>query len=208
MNRIEILKTAVISALNSNTPDKVTNEIMSIEGMSGATYKRFANRLLSNDIVKNYLEIGVWKGSTSIAALHGNHHRLKYTVIDNFSQFGGPKEEFIKNWKTHNGDEPNLIDEDCFLFDPIKKGISDIDVYFYDGEHGENDHYLALKHYYNSMASSFIFMVDDWSWDQVKNGTNKALKELKLKVHYQQEFGGNSDGSGWWNGCGIFVLEK
>lgn len=208
MNRIEILKTAITSSLNSEIPNKLTDEIMLIEGMSGATYKKFANRLLSNKIVKNYLEIGVWKGSTAIAALYKNHHKLKYTVIDNFSQFGGTKEEFIKNWKKYNGSEPNLIDEDCFSFDAVKRGITDIDVYFYDGEHTENDQYLALKHYYDSMANSFIFMVDDWSWDLVKNGTNKALKELELKIHYKKEFEGSSDSSGWWNGCAIFVLEK
>lgn len=209
MNRNETLKTAIITSLDDAAPHKVTNDIMSIEGMSGAVYKRFANRLLSNEIVKNYLEIGVWKGSTAIAALHGNQNRLKYTVIDNFSLFGGPKQDFIGNWNKYIGGTPNLIDEDCFSFDPIKKEISDIDVYFYDGEHKEEDQYLALKHYYFAMASSFIFIVDDWNWEQVRNGTYRALKELEFKIVYKKEFTSNStDSSGWWNGCGIFVLEK
>lgn len=208
MSRIEELKTAVLTALNDEAPHKVTNEIFSIPGMSGAKYKRFANRLLSNDIVKNYLEIGVWKGSTAIAALHGNHNRLKYTVIDNFCEFGGPKQDFLDNWRKYIGGEPNLIDEDCFAIFPKNRGISDIDVYFYDGEHEAINHYRGLQYYYHAMADSFIFMVDDWSWEKVQRGTYTAFNELGAKIAFKVEYYGSNDADGWWNGCGIFVLEK
>jgi len=208
MTRTELLKSAVLDSLDETKPSGVDERVLSITGYSGTRYKKFANRLLSKDIVKNYLEIGVWKGSTAIAALRGNHSRLNYTVIDNFSEFGGPREEFVSNWNTHIGGKPNLIDEDCFSFDPPSRGISNIDVYFYDGEHEEIHQYMALKHYYAAMADSFIFMVDDWSWPKVQNGTYKALKELDLKVVFKQEYYGADDKNGWWNGCGIFVLEK
>lgn len=205
--RISQLITAVEDSL-SETHTNLTPEILSIEGMSGKMYKKFANRLLSKPIVKNYLEIGVWKGSTAIAALYNNHHRLRYTVIDNFSEFGGPKNEFISNWKQYNGTIPNLIDDDCFCFNPRDRNISDIDVYFYDGNHEEISHYKALHHYYEAMADSFILMVDDWTaWNQVKDGTNRAIGDLNLKIEMKiEKVDGGSEQ--WWNGCGIFVLSK
>ena len=207
-NRVEQLITSLQESLDDKQPSNVTDDILSIRGFSGAKYKRFANRLLSKEIVKNYLEIGVWNGSTAIAALRGNHSRLNHTVIDDFSQFGGPRQEFVDNWKQLIGGEPNLIDQDCFSFNPIERGISNIDVYFYDGDHQEINQYRALQHYYDSMAETFIFMVDDWSYPIVQNGTYRAINELELKTLHKEEFYSADDSSGWWNGCGIFVLQK
>jgi len=207
-NRIDQLKAAIIDSLDDGKPSNVTNDILSVSGYSGAMYKRFANRLLSKDIVKNYLEIGVFLGSTAISALHGNHKRLNYTVIDNFCLGKDVKQKFLANWKQFIDDEPNLIDADCFAISPKDNGISNIDVYFYDGEHKFNDHYLAMKHYHDAMADSFIFMVDDWSWKDVQSGTYKALNELGLKIMFKAETLGAEDRNGWWNGCGIFVLQK
>jgi len=204
---------SVQDALNEAHPCAFPDIVLSIDGMSGAKYKRFTNRLLSKEAVKSYLEIGVWKGSTAIAALFGNTGRLKYTLVDNWSEFGGPRQEFADNWKKFIGSEPSLIDRDCFSINPIDHGVSEIDVYFYDGAHDENSQYLALKHYYESMNHSFVFLVDDWDWPAVKTGTDRAISDLRLNVVYRQEFrgefrGGPFDADNWWNGCGIFVLEK
>jgi hypothetical protein len=200
---------SVQDALNEANSCSLPDGILSIEGMSGAQFKRFINRLLSKEAVKSYLEIGIWKGSTSIAALFENTSRLKYTLIDNWSGFGGPYQEFIDNWKRFIGSEPPLINDDSFSIIPIHHGISEIDVYFYDGCHQENSQYLALKHYYESMSRSFVYLVDDWNWSDVKNGTNRAISDLKLNVAYKQEIEVSGvDYQGWYNGCGIFVLEK
>jgi len=206
--RTEQLKNTVFKALNNETPANITDKILEIKGFSGKDYKRFANRLLSDQLIKNYLEIGVWHGSTAIAALHGNTDKLNYWVVDNFSQFGSPKQEFLNNWKDNIGTDPNLIDEDCFQINLQQKNIKDIDAYFYDGDHEELDHYLALQYYYLSMSNSFIYMVDDWCWPKVQMGTIRAIKELNLKISLQVSFYGEEDSEGWWNGCSIFVFEK
>lgn len=206
-NRINELKNAVAESIISketNIPDSILN----IKGFSGKEYKFFANRLLSKPIVKKYVEIGVWHGSTSIAALKGNTDKLNYWVIDNFSQFGSPKQEFLNNWNNHFGCDPNLIDQDCFNINLTEKAISDVDVYFYDGDHEELDHYKALQYYYNAMASSFIYMVDDWCWPKVQMGTYRAINDLNLNIEMHVGFYGNEDANGWWNGCGIFVFKK
>lgn len=208
MTRTEELKNAVAAAINTTTPTQVDDKILSIKGFSGKEYKNFSNRLLSMPIVKNYLEIGVWYGSTAIAGLKGNTHKLNYWVVDNFSQFGSPKQDFLNNWNENIGGTPNLIDEDCFQINLTQKGIKDIDVYFYDGDHEEKDHYLALQYYYPSMADTFIYLVDDWCWPKVQMGTFRAIRELNLKIDMHVGFYGNEDSNGWWNGCGVFIFQK
>jgi len=209
MTRSEKLKNAVIESLNEGEQNALPQEIVSLGGFSGQRYRKFANTLLSKKVFKTYLEIGVYTGSTSISALYGNVDHLKnYVLMDNFSEFGGSKDTFVSNWKRIIGTEPNLIDADCFSFDPVKKGITDVDVFLYDGEHTETTQYLALKHYIHSMSSSFVFIVDDWRYAWIRSGTQKAITELGLKVVFNQEFDGLDDRNGWWNGCSIFVLEK
>jgi len=213
--RIEELKQSVslsIAASIDKTKTKLPIAAFLIEGMSGNTYKRFINTLLSQSSTKKYLEIGVWKGSTSVAAAYGNPD-VQCWFIDNFSEFGGPRDQYISNFTKVVGHPPNLIDSDCFGIDPSSHGIDDVDVYFYDGAHLESDHYKALTHYVKHMKESFIYIVDDWGCAQcepVKKGTYRAIKDLNLKI--EQEFnlgqGLSDDSDGWWNGCGVFVLSK
>jgi hypothetical protein len=80
---------------------KITQEIINMEGMSGIKTRHFYNNLLNRDDAR-YLEIGTWKGSSICSAMCGN--KAKAVCIDNWSQFGGPKTEFIQNFKKYKGD--------------------------------------------------------------------------------------------------------
>lgn len=209
MTKSDELKEAILDSLDEKRQNILPQEILSMHGFSGLKYRKFINTLLSKEVVKNYLEVGVYTGSTSISALYGNLNRLRnYVLIDNFSEFNGPKETFLSNWKKMISNDPNLIDADCFSFDPVKKGIIDIDVYLYDGEHSEQSQYRGLKHYCDSMASSFVYIVDDWRNAWIKAGTKTAICDLGLNVMFNVEFDGFDDAGGWWNGCSVFVLEK
>ena len=76
---------------------KITQEIIDMEGMSGIKTRHFYNNLLNRDDAR-YLEIGTWKGSSICSAMCGN--KAKAVCIDNWSQFGGPKTEFIQDRKS------------------------------------------------------------------------------------------------------------
>src|SRR5437868_2345370 len=67
--------------------------IYAVEGMSGLKYRYFINRLVGSVPDARYLEIGSWAGSTLCAAIHGN--TVTAVAVDDWSQFGGPKEHFI-----------------------------------------------------------------------------------------------------------------
>jgi len=70
---------------------KITNDIISIDGMSGTKTRHFYNNLLNFEDAR-YLEIGTWKGSSVCSAMYKNN--AKVVCIDNWSEFNGPKNYF------------------------------------------------------------------------------------------------------------------
>jgi hypothetical protein len=72
----------------------------------------------------------------------------------------------------------------------------------YDGNHTNENHYNALLHYYNCLDDIFIFIVDDWNWKDVRDGTINSIQKLNLKVLYEKEI------RFWWNGIYVAILQK
>jgi hypothetical protein len=193
---------------------KCSQEILGLEGASGARTRHFYNNLLSiKDI--SYLEIGMWKGSTLCAAMYKNTATV--VGIDNWSEFGGPKLEFLTNLNTFKGENNvRIIEEDCFLVDTST--LPKFNVYMYDGEHSEESHYKALTHFISAMDKEFIYVCDDWNWEQVRNGTQRAIRDLELLIVYDIEIRLTNDNSHtpedhselkiWHNGMYACLLRK
>lgn len=205
-NLVEHVKNSIDKA-NNHVSD-IDDRILALDGMSSPKVRHLLNNLAKVDLC-NYLEIGCWKGSTCISALYKNKVN-KHWVIDNFSLFGGPKQDFLNNFNTIIGSQPNLIDRDYISFNPVDEGISDVNVYFYDGEHVGQHQATALSHYVNSVQKEFIYVCDDWEWWDVKNVTMKAISDLKLEPLYQAVLPANTatDTDRWWNGIYVGVLRK
>jgi hypothetical protein len=193
---------------------KITEGILKMEGYSGKKTRHFYNNILNKDDAR-YLEIGTWKGSSVCSAMCGN--KAKVVCIDNFSEFGNVKDEFLENFNTYKGDnEAVFIEEDCYKVDTSK--LFKFNIYMYDGEHSEDNHYKALIHYYNCLDDMFIFIVDDWNWKKVRDGTYKSLKQLNLFVLYEREIRTTDDDSHpewgsekqqqWHNGIYVAILFK
>jgi len=203
---------AVVRWALDNPSTRLPEDVLAIEGYSGKQYMRFINALLSSPTVKRYLEIGVWQGSTAVSALYENITKVKHFLIDNFSQtFGNnAKDRLCDNFRKYLSVLPNLIERDCFGIDPATYGIGDIDVYFYDGQHSEKDHFMSLKHFLSAMSKTFVFIVDDWNWDFVRKGTLDAMIDSGVEVLFKKEIRTEyeQDKEGWWNGCCVFVLRR
>lgn len=184
--------------LKSNLPAGV------IAGLKGMSSQRIWH-LLNNLVVGPYLEIGVWKGSTLTAALYGK--KLSATAIDDFSQFGSPRSEFLENTKNL---QFNFIDGDCFNHSVIFDVPEDIKYYFYDGGHREQDQYDALVKYIDKMAKEFVYIVDDWNMESVQHGTRRAIEDLDLTVQefHERLTPGNGHKETWWNGIAVIKLRK
>ena len=108
-----------------------------------------------------------------------------------------------------------FIENDCFKVDVSM--LPKFNIYMYDGNHTNDSHYKALVHYYNCLDDIFIFIVDDWNWIDVRNGTMKSIQKLNLKVLYKKEIRLTWDNSHtpplqasqtWHNGIYVAILQK
>jgi hypothetical protein len=190
---------------------KITQEIIEMSGMSGTKTRHFYNNLLNNENIR-YLEIGTWKGSSVCSAMCNN--KAKVVCIDNWSEPWGdyiPKGEFLINFEKFKGEnDAQFIEGDCYNIDV--ESLSKFNIYMYDGNHSKENHYKALTYYYNCLDDIFIYIVDDWNWVDVRDGTNEAIHDLNLKKIYEKEvlipWNDDSSPKNWHNGMYVVVLQK
>ncbi len=196
-----------------NGISKINDKIINMDGMTGTKTRHFYNNLLNFEDAR-YLEIGTWKGSSVCSAMCGNN--AKIICIDNWSEFGGPKNEFLQNFQEFKGNNnAQFIEMNCFKVDT--KNLPKFNIYMYDGNHSYDSHYKALKHYVNNLDNMFIFIVDDWNWQQVRDATYKSIKNLNLEILYEKEIRLTNDNThtpkeigkvSWWNGIYVAILQK
>ena len=208
--KIDLIKHIEESLEKSNALiSKLPNEILTMPGMSGRKTRHFYNNICNTDC--KYLEIGTWAGSSLCSAMYGN--KIKCVAIDNWSQFGGPKDVFMAYFNKYKGDnDATFIESDCWAIDPTNLGK--FDIYMYDGGHSEEDHYKALSSFLPCLENRFIYLVDDWNEKSIQNATNKSIVDNKLDIYYKKEiFEKNPMGiqrgdNDWHNGLCIFILDK
>lgn len=193
-----------------NNQSKIIGDIINMDGMTGTKTRHFYNNLLAMDDAR-YLEIGTWKGSSVCAAMCNN--KATVTCIDNWSEFGSHKSDFLNNFDRFKGNNTaTFIENDCFQVDIST--LPKFNLFMYDGNHTVESHYKALSYFYDCMDDVFIFIVDDWNWDFVRDPTQKSIQDLNLKIIYEKEIRLTSDNSTtqardtWWNGIYVAVLQK
>ncbi|MDB5119782.1 MAG: hypothetical protein JWN56_1000 [Sphingobacteriales bacterium] len=194
---------------------KITGEILEMYGMTGHKTRHLYNNLL-NIGDSRYLEVGTWAGSSVCAAMYNNTSTV--VCIDNWSEFGGAdvKEIFFEYFNELKGaNDASFIEADCF-----KLNIDDLikfNIYLYDGGHSYEDHYKALEYYLPCLDDLFIFIIDDWNWEKVRNGTNDSIMDFKLEVLWKKEIILTTNDEhtpldeakqNWWNGIAVFLLKK
>lgn len=220
MNYIKHIEDSLYWA--ENEVSKLTLDIINIQGITSNKVKCLLNNICNIDDA-NYLELGVFRGSTFCSAIYGNN--IKATGIDNWSspylmpsgvsqkmsfylrdQSNDPKEEFLSNVKKFgnvekiNAYRANYLDFDYSTIEPL-------DIIFYDGETKYYDQYTTIKKLIPHMSNKCILIVDDWNWQ--KEGAIKALEESDVFITYQKNIYTNGeDSKDFWNGIGIFLIEK
>jgi len=189
---------------------KIDEHLKVMDGMSGIKTRHFYNNLLTIENSR-YLEIGTWKGSSVCSAMCGNSSKV--LCIDNWSEFGGPKLEFLENFKKYKGNnKAEYIESDCFKLDIST--IGKFNIYMYDGNHSYDSHYKSLTYFIDAMEDEFVLIVDDWNWLEVQRATINSIKDLNLNILWNKEIKLNDTGEttldkeGWWNGIAVFLLKK
>jgi hypothetical protein len=196
---------------------KLPEWIVKMDGMSGRKYRYFINNLIEILTAPKYLEVGSWAGSTACSAIYGNS--LDVTCVDDWSDFGGPKDRFLENIAKTKGSGCNFrfIESD---FRKIKWAQIEYaaNVYLFDGPHAEQDQYDGIYMALPALQDNFVLIVDDYNWLPVQSGTVRALNDFGLRVNYgikiltttnhahpTRNAGPNSD---WHNGYFIGVVSK
>jgi hypothetical protein len=83
-----------------------------------------------------------------------------------------------------------------------------VSVYFYDGGHS----YAETRH--GIMAAAPLLsrratvLVDDWNDPEIRRATFDGLERAKLDMLWARHLPGNHDERGWWNGLGVFYVER
>ena len=222
------LKLSLLQALAMNT--KIPDEIKFMSGMSGKKYRYLINQLVCLTENPRYLEIGSWAGSTVCSALYGN--KAKAVCIDNWLKFD--TEEYLKkvyNTKDQKKEfEENIkkvlktseITDFKFIESDFRKvnykELGNFNIYCYDALHDEKSQYEGIAIVQPALDDIFILIIDDWNLEEVRKGTLKALKDLKISIISKIEVKTTQDNtmpklflgqySDWHNGYFISVCKK
>lgn len=190
--------------------------LAAMQGMSGRKYRYLINNLIETTGDARYLEVGSWAGSTACAAMYGN--RLTATCIDNWTEFGGPRDVFLANVNAVKSDQVafRFIESDFRQVDYTQ--IGRYNVYLFDGPHEEKDQYDGLLVAQPALDGVYTLIVDDWNWPAVRRGTRSALADTGTTVlcsieirttqtdtHPKQAAFQNSE---WHNGYFLAVCRK
>jgi hypothetical protein len=198
-------------ALAHSLPDP----ILRMPGMSGRRYRMFINNLMRLVHNPKYLEVGSWLGSTACSAMWGNS--AKVVCVDNWTEFGGPKEAFLHNVEIAKSKcDFHFIENDFRSVDYASLGY--FNIYMFDGPHEESDQYDGIVCPYGSLEQEFILIVDDYNWQAVRAGTARAVDFLQLNEVCSIEVRTTQDNSqpneilmeksDWHNGYYLAVMRK
>jgi hypothetical protein len=187
---------------------KLEEKALSIQALSSHKNKCLLNNLVSGENIR-YLEIGTYKGASLVAALYKNNPTY-HAAIDSFRGFEWMLGEFSRNCEKALGYSPNFFNTDCFSIDPVKMGIKDINVYYYDGNHSRKCTRKALSHYYDSLANEFIYIVDDFNRSEVATGVFESISDTGVKMDFVKVLParGDADLEYWWSGVFVAACRK
>ena len=146
-----------------------------------------------------YLNIGVWNGYSFLAGMLGNSHK-RCIGVDNFSQFGGPEDDFRRRFEKYRSPAHSFhdLDYEVYLRTQHKEPLG---VYFYDGEHSYKNQYTGLRAAEKFFAPGCWILVDDTNWDEPREATlefiRRSRRRYRLVLDVRTPYSGHPT---WWNG--------
>ncbi|MDQ7035634.1 MAG: class I SAM-dependent methyltransferase [Anaerolineae bacterium] len=121
-----------------------------------------------------FVNIGVWHGFTFLSGLIGNGD--KHCIgIDNFSEYGGPKEAFYKRFEKYSSSSHDFYEMDYIdYFATLHE--TPIGFFIYDGNHSYENQCQALTLAEPFFADDCIIMVDDTNYEAVRRANEDFIK--------------------------------
>lgn len=187
--------------------------VLGILGFATPTMRHMFSNLCHLDGL-TYLECGVYAGASFCAACSNNN--ILPIGIDNFSQAWHEgrdiRAEFAANKARFCDAAAIFIDSDCFAPGLLLREFVKRDIFFFDGDHARQAQARALPHFFDHLSDTFLFIVDDFHWEDVQKGTQAGFDALadRVTVIQQWALSGNKaqDDEIFHNGLGLFLCKK
>jgi hypothetical protein len=150
-----------------------------------------------------FVNVGVWHGFTLLSGMTGNPDKLCIGV-DNFSEFGGPKEQFLRRFNEHKSANHHFYDMDYReYFANVHSG--EIGFYIYDGNHSYENQMMGLKLAEPFFAKNCVVLVDDTNGVDPRQATLDFINDNrnKYEILLDAKTLGNKHPT-FWHGIMIF----
>jgi len=147
-----------------------------------------------------FVNVGVWNGFTFLSGVAGNPDKI-CVGIDNFSQFGGPRDAFGERFRRLKGPGHQFHDGDYQeYFSRVHSGP--IGFYIYDGEHSYANQLRGLEVAEPFLAEGGIIFVDDTNWIEPWQATMDfvARSPYEYGILLDRVTAGNAHPT-FWNGA-------
>jgi hypothetical protein len=145
------------------------------------------------------------------------NNQCQVTCIDNWSQFGGPRDQFFHN--------VNQCLTSAIKFDFVENDFRKINysqlpkanIYMFDGPHDERDQFDGITMVQDALQDEYVLIVDDYNLSRVRWATQSALSAANCTLVASIEIITRKDEqhvlvshqySDWHNGYFIGVVRK
>lgn len=196
--------------LNTVFPENGTQIKKRLRGLSripkmstiamGAMINRGVAQMNADEI---FVNVGVWHGYTFLAGMVGNPDK-RCTGVDNFSQFGGPRDDFLRRFKALKSEHHYFHDMDYKdYFSKTHQGP--IGFYIYDGGHEYEDQLKGLEMAEPYFSDRCIVLVDDTNWPDPRQATLDFIAESANRYRVLLDISTHSNCHPTvWNGVLVF----
>jgi len=153
----------------------------------------------------SFVNVGVWNGFTFLCGLAGNPES-SCVGVDNFSQFGGPRDAFLARFESRRSARHQFHDLDyAEYFAQVHQGP--IGVYIYDGEHSYANQLKGLRAAEPFFAEDCLVLVDDTNWLEPWQATVDFVEQSphEYRLLLDRTTAHNAHPS-FWNG--LMILQR
>jgi hypothetical protein len=152
-----------------------------------------------------FVNVGVWHGFTLLSGMANNDHK-RCIGVDNFTEFGRPREAFLERFNHHKGPEHFFHKMDYVdYFSEVHN--EPIGFYIYDGNHNYDSQLVGLKVAEPFLSENSIILIDDANYDMVRESTKDYISDssYEYEVVLDQNTFCNYHPT-FWNG--VIVLQR
>ena len=175
---LEILNTRIPA--DSARMRKTLKPLRRIPRMSTYAIAAMINRAVSEMADdESFVNVGVWNGFTLLAGMLNNRGKTCIGV-DNFSEFGGPREDFLKRFNKHRSVKHQFHEMDYEkYFSEVHSGP--IGFYIYDGEHSYENQLKGMQVAEPFFAKRCRILIDDTNLPAPRRALEDFIAQSKNK---------------------------